>query len=250
MNDELRDIGTIMWKEWREIFAGSGIQQGWRGLRLVLLVGIISILLPLRQGASWVDSPLPIFFDAFYIPFALLITTAANAFAGERERHTLETLLASRLSDKAILLGKIAALSILGWLAGLFGAVLQLIVVNVTEPGQLHLYSGTVAIGIAAGSLLLSTVIVALGNLLSQRASTVQQAQQMLTLCFFLLAIIPFVVFELLSNAQRADFARWVATTSPTTLLLWGVAILVAVDAVAIGSALVRFRRTIIFQTR
>jgi len=104
MNDELRDIGTIMWKEWREIFAGSGIQQGWRGLRLVLLVGIISILLPLRQGASWVDSPLPIFFDAFYIPFALLITTAANAFAGERERHTLETLLASRLSDKAILL--------------------------------------------------------------------------------------------------------------------------------------------------
>jgi len=100
-----------------------------------------------------------------------------------------------------------------------------------------------------AGSLLLSTVIVALGNLLSQRASTVQQAQQMLTLCFFLLAIIPFVVFELLSNTQRADFARWVATTSPTTLL-WGVAILVAVDALAIGSALVRFRRTIIFQTR
>ena len=248
MNTELRDIGTIIWKEWREIFAGTG--RGGRGIRLLLVVGAISILLPLRAGATWTESPLPIFFDGFYIPFAFLITTAANAFAGERERHTLETLLASRLSDSSILLGKIAALSIVGWITGIIGAVLQLVVVNLTSPGQFHVYSGTVAIGIVVASLLLSTVIVAVGNLLSQRASTVQQAQQMLTLCFFVLAIIPFVAFELLSNVQRANVARWVATTSPTTLLILGVVILLAIDVLAIGSALVRFRRTIIFQTR
>jgi len=249
MNTELRDIGTIMWKEWREIFARGGIAGGW-GIRLVLVVGLISILLPLRAGASWTDSALPIFFDGFYIPFALLLTTAANAFAGERERHTLETLLASRLSDKSILLGKIAALSIVGWIGSLFAAVLQLVVVNLTTSGQFHFYTGTTAIGILLGSLLLSTVIVAVGNLISQRASTVQQAQQMLTLSFFLLGIIPFVVFQLLSTAQRADVANWAVTTGPTALLLWGVAILLAIDLLAIGSALVRFRRTLIFQTR
>ena len=33
----------------------------------------------------------------------------ADGIPGERERHTLETLLASRLSDRSILLGKVMA---------------------------------------------------------------------------------------------------------------------------------------------
>lgn len=249
MNIELRDIGAIMWKEWREIFAGRGVGGGW-GIRLVLVVGLISILLPVRAGATWTDSPLPIFFDGFYLPFALLITTAANAFAGERERHTLETLLASRLSDSSILLGKIAALAVVGWVGGILAAILQLIVVNLTSSGQFHMYSETTAIGIVIGSLLLSTLIAAVGNLISQRSATVQQAQQMLTLSFFLLAIVPFVIFQVLGNDQRANLLKWFTTTSQTTLLIWGVVILLAIDLAAIGSAIARFRRTIIFQTR
>jgi ABC-2 type transport system permease protein len=247
MNTELRDIGTIMWKEWREIQAG--IRSG-SGIRLLLIVGIISILIPLRLGSSWGTSPLPIFFDGFYIPFAVMITAAANAFAGERERHTLETLLASRLSDRSILLGKIAALTLYGWVGGLIGAVLQLVVVNVTTSGGPYLYSGAIAGGIVLGSLLLSMVIVAVGNLISQRSPTVQQAQQTLTLCFFAIAIVPIVITRFLTGKQTVQFIKWLTQTDPTTLLLLGVAILVAIDVIAIGFALVRFRRSAIFQAR
>ena len=247
MNTELRDIGTIMWKEWREVL--GDIRAG-RGIRLLLIVGIISILIPLRAGNSWGTSPLPIFFDGFYIPFAVLITAAANAFAGERERHTLETLLASRLSDRSILLGKIFALSLYGWVAGMFTAVLQLIVVNVTTSGGPYLYSDAIAGGIVLGSLLLSTVIVAVGNLISQRSPTVQQAQQTLTLCFFAIAIVPFVITRFLTGKQLSQILKWLTQTAPTTILLLGVVVLVAVDVIAIGVALVRFRRSAIFQAR
>jgi ABC-2 type transport system permease protein len=247
MNTELRDIGTIMWKEWREILAD--IRAG-RGIRLLLIVGIISILIPLRLGNSWGTSPLPIFFDGFYIPFAVLITAAANAFAGERERHTLETLLASRLSDRSILLGKIVALSLYGWIGGIFSAVLQLVVVNVTTSGGPYLYSGAVAGGIVSGSLLLSTVIVAVGNLISQRSPTVQQAQQTLTLCFFGIAIIPLVVTRFLTGKQIGQILKWLTQTAPTTILLLGVVVLVVVDVIAIGVALARFHRSAIFQAR
>jgi ABC-2 type transport system permease protein len=249
MNTELRDIGTIMWKEWREILAGTGLRSGG-AIRLLLVVGVISILVPLRQGNNWVDSPLPIFFESFYIPFALLISTAANAFAGERERHTLETLLASRLPDRSILLGKVAALALVGWLSGIFGAVLQLVVVNLTSPGRLYMYSGVIIAGIVLGSLLCSTLIVALGNLISQRTATMQQAQQLLVLCFFVLAVVPLAVNQFLTNDQRAQIVTWVMQTTPTTLLLWAAGILAAIDLLAVGSAVARFRRTAIFQAR
>ncbi len=247
MNTELRDIGTIMWKEWREILAG--IRAG-TGIRLLLIVGIISILIPLRLGNTWGTSPLPIFFDCFYIPFAVLITAAANAFAGERERHTLETLLASRLSDRSILLGKIAALSLYGWVGGIIAAVLQLIVINVTTSGGPYLYTGAIAGGIVFGSLLLSTVIVAVGNLISQRSPTVQQAQQTLTLVFFTIVIIPVVAIRFLAGKQISQILNWLTQTAPITLLLLGIAVLVAVDVICIGVALVRFKRTAIFQAR
>jgi ABC-2 type transport system permease protein len=58
-----------------------------------------------------------------------------DAIAGERERHTLETLLASRISDRAILLGKVIVTTgyawgtaLLGLLFGLFVATLVLVV--------------------------------------------------------------------------------------------------------------------------
>jgi len=44
-----------------------------------------------------------------WVPLFLVMGVIAYSFAGDRERHTLETLLASRLSNRAILLGKIAA---------------------------------------------------------------------------------------------------------------------------------------------
>ena len=57
----------------------------------------------------------------------------ADSFAGERERHTLETLLASRLSDRAILFGKIAACIAYGWLMAMLCVLVGTITENVSH---------------------------------------------------------------------------------------------------------------------
>ena len=45
----------------------------------------------------------------------MIISFIGDAIAGERERHTLETLLASRMPDRAILLGKVIAIVLYAW---------------------------------------------------------------------------------------------------------------------------------------
>lgn len=50
------------------------------------------------------------------LPLVLSAIMIAESLAGERERRTLETLLASRLSERAILLRKMSAAVLLGWM--------------------------------------------------------------------------------------------------------------------------------------
>ena len=65
---------------------------------LVILVGVFGVFLPLQSGAEWVQSPATVFYWG-WVPLMLVGGAVADSFAGERERHTLETLLASRLPD-------------------------------------------------------------------------------------------------------------------------------------------------------
>jgi ABC-type Na+ efflux pump permease subunit len=62
--------------------------------------------------------------------FVAVFAVAPDTFAGERERHTLETLLASRLSDQAILIGKLAACTSYGWLLTIITIVVGVITIN------------------------------------------------------------------------------------------------------------------------
>ncbi|MGZ3674289.1 MAG: ABC transporter permease, partial [Ktedonobacterales bacterium] len=107
------DTWTVMWKEWREYFAGAsaggGSGRGRGVIGVLIIVAIVSILVPLQLGRAFVTSGAPIIVDGLYLPFTILLNVVADTFAGERERHTLETLLASRLSDRAVLFGKVGA---------------------------------------------------------------------------------------------------------------------------------------------
>src|SRR5450631_4208481 len=106
------DFATVLWKEWKEIVlersaGGSG------SYRPLILLALLGIFVPFRMGERFF-SPAGLLGPKFFS--AIVITTViADSFAGERERHTLETLLASRLSDRAILFGKIAAAIAYGW---------------------------------------------------------------------------------------------------------------------------------------
>src|SRR5687767_627257 len=102
------DVRTVAWKEWRELLRMSGTRRSAIA-RHIFSVGVISVLWPWQFGLSFLTTNLAVTLAS--LTAAIYVAGAApDAFAGERERHTLETLLASRLPDRAILLGKIAAL--------------------------------------------------------------------------------------------------------------------------------------------
>ncbi len=103
----LTDILTILQKELKELLFQRG-QGRNTSVRLLIFVGVFGVLLPLQNGSEGLQSPASLALWA-WIPYLLVSGVTADTFAGERERHTLETLLASRLSDRAILFGKLAA---------------------------------------------------------------------------------------------------------------------------------------------
>ncbi len=95
----MRDIRVVAGKEIREIVGAGG---GRRGLvRELLFVGIFGLFFPLSQAEAWRAGGVPAVF-AMMIPLFLVGPHVADSFAGERERGTLETLLATRLPDRSI----------------------------------------------------------------------------------------------------------------------------------------------------
>src|SRR5262249_15341419 len=125
------DIGTMIWKELKEVIARTGQSRGDAAKVLAVLAVIFGILI-------WRSSFLMRNLGALIVPsffmVQLLATMMADSFAGERERHTLETLLASRLSDSAILIGKICAGVLLVW--GLMFVTLGLGVLTAFARGE------------------------------------------------------------------------------------------------------------------
>jgi len=97
----INDMLTIMWKERKTLFRNRASRS--RLLMMLLTPVMLSTVFPFTWGPDWVED-FPALIIAVIAPAVLVAVMIPNAFAGERERHTLPTLLASRLSDRAILL--------------------------------------------------------------------------------------------------------------------------------------------------
>jgi ABC-2 type transport system permease protein len=176
------DVRTVMWKEWKEILAGRGLRGGL--LNLLVLAGVFGVFLPLQFGRTLVETPLSLLVWVWVPPF-LVISVVADAFAGERERHTLETMLASRLPDTAIFLGKIAGAVSYGWGMSMACLALGLITVNLSDGSpDLLLYPLSVAVGIMVITFLTASITATIGVWLSLRAATVRQVQQAMSLAW------------------------------------------------------------------
>src|SRR5512134_1938875 len=176
-----------MWKEWKELlqFQGSS-RSGLIGLLVMIL--IFGIVMPLQWGTMWVESAASLTLWLI-IPMMLAVTIVADTFAGERERHTLETLLASRLSDRAILLGKISAAVIFEWVITQLVFLVALIPTNILHGRSgLILYTPAVALSGMLLSLLIAGLVSMVGIMVSLRSSTVKQAQQKLGISVFVIA--------------------------------------------------------------
>ena len=238
------DMLTVMWKERKGLLRLQGSRT--RTL-LSLLVGIVmlAVVLPIQMGREWLTSAWSLIV-VFLVPLLLVGTMVPESFAGERERHTLETLLASRLPDRAILFGKLVLAVAYGWGATLLILLVSLVIANVIKwNGQLAFYKPAVALTDVVVSLLMAGLIASLGILISLRASSVQGATQALMFGFlipiFVLQVTPMLLLSVVPNGEAvlkqvlsADL-RWVG--------LGLVGILVVVDVALLLAAMARFQR-------
>jgi ABC-2 type transport system permease protein len=238
----MKDIITIVKKEWKEILLQS---QGFRGGRLGLLVfvAVFGIFLPLQMGREWINSPTNLLLWG-WVPFLLVSGVVADSFAGERERHTLETLLASRLSDRSILAGKLIAALGYGWGITMVSLIVALITINIVHrQGELLFFSWKMALGIIGISLLVSSLAAGLGVLISLRAATVRQAQQTFSLAFFLL-FIPLFLLPILPEEWRIRLGEILSKADLESIVLGAMGIILLIDLALFAAAAARFRRT------
>ena len=198
------------------------------------MIGLIGILVPLQENAQRYFHPLGLI-GLVWVFFVAIFAVAPDTFAGERERHTLETLIASRLSDQAILIGKLAACISYGWLLTIITIVVGVITVNAANwSGHVLFYRGAASwLGLILLPPLVGGSVASAGILVSLHAATVRQAQQ--TLTFSIVAVGLALSFGLPTLLKW--FARNLAPWSAAEVVLAGSAVFLALDLVLAGRA-------------
>lgn len=193
----IQDIQTVIWKEYREL---KQLLAGTRGqwIAMAIFMGVFGVMMPLQAGPTFIKSPFLAGMFAF-LPLFIVIQIVPDSFAGERERHTLETILATRLSDKGILLGKILTIVLYGWFMAFVIACIMLISVNVVYRQEGLIFpSWWMLAGAAFVSFLVAMFSTSLGVFISLKAQTVKQAQQNVALIVMALWFLPFMIGPLL----------------------------------------------------
>lgn len=234
----LTDIWTMVWKEWKELVFRR-VRAGGDAWGLLLVVGVFALFPLMGENQHWLQSPIALLF-AGWIPLGLTGSIIADSFAGERERHTLETLLATRLSDHAILFGKIAAAVSYGYGLTMIMLVLQVIALNVAYGnGRLLMYAPSIALGCLVLALLGSLLPAGLGVFFSLRAPSVRSVQQWLGSVSFGVLLIPLAGARVLPAAGINLLQLDINLTVLTIIVL-----LAILDAVLLVVAMRRFERT------
>ncbi len=225
----LNDLLTVARRELLEIVMPEGRFRGG-AKNILILAGIAGLLFPLQAGPRWLTSWISIYSACF--PAILVVTHAADSFAGERERHTLETLLASRLPDVAILLGKVVAIAGFGWALILLSQVIAVAGLTVVYGhGRLLFFDPAIAVSLLVVAAVLPLVLTTAGVLVSMTAPTIRSAGQRMLMPFLVIYGLPSVAPFLI---KRFGGSLNVATIAPVAIVA-----AVAVAGVVLSATLV-----------
>ncbi len=231
------DIKTVMWKEWREIARGGRRNRVFPFIILFIFGAFIVPGTLLAGNADWGAALMLL----IWLPFLFTANIIADSVAGERERHTLETLLASRLPDRAIVLGKMFTTILYAWGMALIGAGLAIVVANLNSgSGTLVMYPTDILIGIILLSLLAAVFVSALGVLISLKAQTSREAQQIIAISSM---VIPFGSLLIIPNLPSGVLSFILSGGLDGVMLLTALAFLIAGVLLTI-IALTQFKRT------
>ena len=239
----LDDLRAVMWKEWREL--GDQFDTRSKGNVIILTLVIIqfSVVTPVFIGPSWLSSA------ALLMTFPLLASTISvqptvDGFAGERERHTLETLLASRLRDRAILWGKMLSSFIPSVIVGLLMFMIGVVSINIAHGhGRVLLPPAWATLGVGLITPLFCGFSIAAGIFVSLRAATVRQAAQNFGYIFVAVMLTPIIVPLLLPAAWRERALEGLKDIGGVRVVLLVAAVFLVIDAVFLLAADRRFRR-------
>jgi hypothetical protein len=203
----LSDLASVMWKETSE-FIGSG-----RSLRVFAIAVVLMGILPtitLRHTAGGATEGLRLIVGAAYDLFAAVIVvanTAPDLVLHERVGRTLDYLLATRLPDAAIFLGKVFMAAVVGYLAALVATRLQLAFnALLSGNGWSWLYLGDAAGRILVFALPAALVlyVAVVGTFVALRVGD-QRSAYLVTVLSLGVLIVPF----LLGWLQIALTAAW-----------------------------------------
>jgi len=234
----IADIGTVMWKERKGLFRFRGSRG--RFLLTMLSPLVLAVVFPWQFGIDWVSTMMPLIL-AFIVPAILVGLTVPDSFAGERERHTLQTLLASRLPDQAILWGKLAVSLVFGWGVTLLVLLTSLVVVNVAHwQGHVLLFTLPIGLGSLGLSLLTSLLAGGLGVLMSLRSETVQEAAQKLMMFF----LVPPILLQVVVMLMRDQLNEVINSINGPQLLVIVIAVLLVLDVIIMLLATRSFQRS------
>lgn len=243
------DIWLIVSKEVREVVLRAGGSKGTI-FNLALILLVFGVVIPVQMGPAWVETWWPLMAWT-WLPLFLVSALVADSFAGERERHTLETLLTTALSDRAILFGKISAAVAYGYGMLVSVMVTSLIAVNVgfgRSAGRLLLFPLDVTLGVLVFGLLVTLLIAGIGVMISMNAKTVRQAGQTLSLGILALVWVPGLMLgaavQFLSPDEQQQALEWAATVDGHLVALVVGVVLALLCSVFIGVSMKRFRRS------
>ena len=236
------DVRTVAWKEWRELLRMSGTRRSAIA-RHIFSVAVISVLWPWQFGPSFLTTHLAVTLAS--LTAAIYVAGAApDAFAGERERHTLETLLASRLPDRAILLGKIAALLEYGCAAAVLMLLFGLITVNVVHgEGQLLLYSRRAFVSALLFTPLAAGLVAAIGIHVSLFAKTVKQAQQTFSTAALVVMFIPIIAISIAGEERIGALIEGMREPGDTAFSVYVAVTMIGIQLLLFWWAILRFKR-------
>ena len=180
-------------------------------------------------------------FDGLIV-FVLVLV--ADSFAGERERHTLETLLGTRLSDQVILLGKMTAAVLYAWAMFVITLAVAVLGINIMYGhGRLIMFPMSRLVPTLIYDFLLAVLLSCIGVFVSLRAPTVRQAMQTLNLGFMVTVWGSFFGFQSLPREWRIILLGALAGENLIRAEIVAGVVLIVADAALLMATRARFRR-------
>ncbi|MHB1413771.1 MAG: ABC transporter permease subunit [Chloroflexota bacterium] len=250
----MHDVLTVTWKEQKERSARQG---SWRGRIAnlffpLVMMGTLAVAPPVAVGQAWTESAFSLILSVL-VPLMVVGMAIPDSFAGERERRTLRALLATRLPDRAILVGKMAGPVVEALLATAVLHLVSLAALNIAHwQGSIAIYALSVGLANAALAVLLALLSASLGVLISLRAASVQQAMQILMVAsvspLWLASIAVVFIGFVVPLEWREAFEQWFQTVVLTAdfeqVMIVVIGTLAIVDLALVVAVVRRFRRS------